>query len=188
MCKKEKNEFKYYLKEDGREIKIGDDIKLTHREKTPLGEMVAVIKFTVDADNIDKLVEYGYATKKKVVKFNMPEDWKYYAESLAIRLGFTKDQMLLILRELTEAMPAIAFQMLLKEIALYFERNDDTPIVRRKSIYVISLEDGKIYERPTKGIENFSTFSAFSSVEHAKKAKEILKYFFNKIYGKQEDC
>ena len=186
MCKKKCNLFKYYLK-DGKEINLGDNVKLKSEEALPFGNVEVTVDINVNEDNIDELVEYGFIIRKKVGQ-EVPMYWKYYADNLAIRLGLTKDQTMWILDQLSSVMPAIVFQMLLKEIALHMERNEDISISKRKSIYVISLEDGKIYEKSTNGIKNFSTFSAFSSRENAEKAKKILKYFTDKIYGKQKDC
>jgi hypothetical protein len=78
--------------------------------------------------------------------------------------------------------------MLLKEVALYMESLEDTPIASRDTIYFIDLQDGEIYSKYAKIVKNFSVFSAFSSKENAEKAKTILSAFIHILYGKQKDC
>lgn len=186
MCKKEKT--KYFLKDDGREIKFGDDIKLSHREKTPLGEAITTLIMTVDESNIEKLLEYGYVTKQPVKEQEIPMELSFYVKRLAKRLDLDKAAMWWVISAIKSGMPAIAFQMLLKEVALYMESLEDTPIANRETIYFIDLQDGKIHGQYVKTVKNFSVFSAFSSKENAEKAKTILSPFINILYGKQKDC
>lgn len=186
MCKKEKT--KYFLKDDGREIKFGDDIKLSHKEETPLGTATATLVMTVDENNIEKLIEYGYVTKQPVTEQEIPMELSFYVKRLAKRLDMDKAAMWWVISAIKSGMPAIAFQMLLKEIALYMESLEDTPISKRETIYCIDLGDGEIYEQHAEAIKNFSVFSAFSSKENADKAKTILSPFINILYGKQENC
>lgn len=188
MCKKEKNKFKYYLKEDGREIKFGDDIKLSHKEETLLGTAIATLVMTVDESNIEKLIEYGYVTKQPVKEQEITMELSFYVKRLAKRLDLDKAAMWWVISAIKSGMPAIAFQMLLKEVALYMESLEDTPIASRDTIYFIDLQDGEIHSQYAKTVKNFSVFSAFSSKENAEKAKTILSAFIHILYGKQKDC
>lgn len=186
MCKKEKT--KYFLKDDGREIKFGDDIKLSHKEETPLGTAIATLVMTVDESNIEKLIEYGYVTKQPVKEQEIPMELNFYVKRLAKRFDLDKAAMWWVISAIRSGMPAIAFQMLLKEVALYMESLEDTPMANRETIYFIDLQDGEICPQRTRAIKNFSVFSAFSSKENAEKAKTILSPLINILYGKQKDC
>lgn len=188
MCKKEKTKFKYLLKEDGREIKMGDKIRLSHKEETPLGEAVTSIELIINKDNIDKLIEYDYVTKESIEE--IPMKWGFYAKRLGDRMDLTEEQIVYILTLITHHLPAIAFQMLLKEISLYMEKEEGTPVMSNDEYYTISIADGSIYGHSKKYLSpntNVSNFSVFSSRENAEKALQILEYFANKIYGKQEN-
>lgn len=184
MCKKEKT--KYFLKDDGREIKFGDDIKLSHKEETPLGVATATLVLTVDESNIEKLIEYEYVTKQPIKEKEIPMELSFYIKRLAKRFDLDKSAMWWIISAIKSGMPAIAFQMLLKEVSLYMESLEDIPMANRELIYWISLEDGEIRSQYTNTVKNFSVFSTFSSKENAEKAKEILSPFVKILYGKQE--
>ena len=186
MCKKEKT--KYFLKDDGREIKFGDDIKLSHREETPLGEAITTLIMTVDESNIEELIKYGYVTKQPIKEQEIPMELSFYVKRLAKRFDLDKAAMWWVISAIKNGMPAIAFQMILKEVALYMESLEDTPIADRETIYFIDLQDGEICPQRAKTVKNFSVFSAFSSKENAEKAKTILSPFINILYGKQKDC
>lgn len=186
MCKEEKT--KYILKDDGREVKFGDTIKLSHKEETPLGTAISTIVMVVDENNIEKLIEYGYVTKQPIKEQEIPMELSFYVKRLAKRLDLDKVAMQWVISVIKNGMPAIVFQMLLKEVALYMESLEDTPMADRKTIYFIDLQDGEIHEQYAKTVKNFSVFSAFSSKENAKKAKDILSPFINILYGKQKNC
>lgn len=185
MCKNKKF-FKYFLKKDGREVKMGDDIKLTQKEETPLGDAIISISMTVDEDNIEKLVKHGFVVKKRIQDCDkkIPDDMYYYIRRLADKLEWHYDTTVYVINCMRHVLPAITFQILLKEIALWMEQNlDDKPLAKNKAIFVFDIQNGKIYRQYTQGIENFSTFAGFSSQEHAEKAKEILEKLYNEIYG-----
>lgn len=185
MCKN-KNFFRYFLEKDGREVKMGDDIKLTQKEETPLGDAIISINMTIDEDNIEKLVKHGFVVKKKIQDCNkkIPDDMYYYIRVLADKLEWHYDTTVYVIDCLKHTRPSIAFQLLLKEIALWMEQNlDDEPISKNNAIFVFDIPEGKIHKVYTRGTENFSTFAAFSTYEHAEKAKEILKDLYKKIYG-----
>lgn len=189
MCKKSCSQSKFFLK-DGREIKFGDAIKLSHKEETPLGLAISTITLTVTKENIDKLIEYGYITSKEVKekKDEIPMKLDFYVRRLAKRLDLEIEIMTWLLSAIRSSMPAIAFQMLLKEISLYMESLEEIPVSKRDVIYFISVEDGEIYTKYTPLVKNFSTFSSFSSKENAEKAKDILHPYINILYGKQKSC
>ena len=190
MCKKSCSQSKFFL-EDGREVKFGDDIKLSHKEETPLGVAISTLTLTVTKENIDKLIEYGFISVKDVKKEKkdeIPMKIDFYIRRLAKRLDLEAEIMTWLLSSIRSGMPVIAFQMLLKEISLYMESMEEVPISKRDVIYFISVEDGEVYKKYTPLVKNFSTFSAFSSKENAEKAKDILHPYINILYGKQKSC
>lgn len=171
MCKT--NEvFKYFAKDDGREVKMGDDA-------------VIQITMTLDDENIEKLLKYGLIEKKRVKTIkDIPSDYHFYVDELQKTLGWSEEMTYYMISGFVQVRPSTVFQLLLKEIALWIEHNiDDKPLIENETIFIFDIPNGEIHEISTKGLKNYSTFAGFSRYEYAEKAKKILKDIYNRIYG-----
>ena len=79
-------------------------------------------------------------------------------------------------------LPAAAFSMILREIAIELDKKYKDHIEKSPEIYVISMLDGRITKANKAHIKNYRNFAAFRSVSDAKIActitRDILKEMF----------
>lgn len=185
MCKKDSN-YKYFLKSNGKEIKEGEEITLSRKEMTPFGVFKIQVTMPFYEEGADVLIDKGVIERRENKEDDIPMNEGFYINRLE------RKHLGTIFHILCEKYPSLAFQMLLKEIALYMEQNDGEPLSSYDKVYAISTINGKIVEIPKEKIHNYSTFAAFSSRENAEKAKKILKILHDRLYGdskkKYKDC
>lgn len=89
------------------------------------------------------------------------------------------------LEKLEQLYPIAAFNIILREIAIEFDKKYSNHINESKEIYVISTLDGRIHKVNKTDIRNYRNFSAFRTLEDARLACEILKSKLKAMYAKK---
>lgn len=184
---KEKKMEKIYLK-NGKKVQIGDTlIKVPKIEDPFFGEGTIMQHIVVTKDILPKLLQAGIVTttkpaKSTVVKSEVPMELEYYIQKIAEKLGWKVEKVYNYLNNIDTILPAAAFSMVLREIAIELDKKYEDHIEKSPEIYVISMFDGRITKANKAHIKNYKNFAAFRSVDDAKIAckitKDILKDMF----------
>ena len=115
-------------------------------------------------------------------------DINFYIEKIAARLGWKPEKVYSYLYNADSILPAAAFSMVLREIAVELDKKYEDHIENSPEIYVISMLDGRITKANKAYIKNYRNFAAFRTIEDAKIAcrivKPILKEMFKSKSGK----
>lgn len=182
---------KFYFK-NGKEVHLGDTVAMTQKHKNSFGDYEIVEhQFVLTEEKLHKLLKKGVITvvpvKEETLKKETPKDIQYYIEKLAAKLGWKDNKMYNYLNTIDSIYPAAAFSIILREIAVDFDKKYVDHIENSPEIYVISMFDGRITKANKKQIKNYRNFAAFRTLEDAKLAcsitREVLKDLFKN--GKQ---
>lgn len=177
---------KIYLK-NGKEVQIGDTLTKVSKVKDPFfGKGTIVQHIVVTKDILPELLEAGIVTTtksvKSVVKTEVPMELEYYIQKIADKLGWKVEKVYNYLNSVDAILPAAAFSMILREIAIELDKKYEGHIENSPEIYVISMLDGRIVKANKAHIKNYRNFAAFRSVSDAKIAcritRDILKELF----------
>lgn len=177
---------KIYLK-NGKEVQIGDILTKVSKVKDPLfGKGTVIEHVKVTKDILPKLIEAGIVTttipKKPVAKTEVPMELEYYIQKIAEKLGWKIEKVYNYLNNVDAILPAAAFSMVLREIAIELDKKYEDHIEKSPEIYVISMFDGRITKANKAHIKNYRNFAAFRTIEDAKIActitRDILKELF----------
>ena len=168
---------KYFLKESGEEVKIGDTIVIRKEVKTPLGKGTMIIEKVVTEDNVSLLVKKGIL----VIDIEK-ENFTNYIKQVAESHNMSYEQAICLLFDMSKTDAFTALYLLLKaasEKAMKYYRGDTEVIV--------NLHNGKLHD--TKVVNDIhSHLPVFPTKEVAEKAIATLEGLFEKVYGsKQED-
>ena len=183
---------KIYLT-NGKEVQIGDILTKVSKVKDPLfGKGTVTEHVKVTKDILPNLIEAGIVTTtkpaKSVVETEVPMELEYYIQKIAEKLGWKVEKACNYLNSVDTILPAAAFSMILREIAIELDKKYKDHIEKSPEIYVISMLDGKITKANKAHIKNYRNFAAFRSVDDAKIAcritKDILKEMFKSKSGK----
>ena len=177
---------KIYLK-NGKEVKLGDTLTKVSKVKDPFfgkGTVEHVIKVTKDI--LPKLIKAGIVTtkldEKPVAETKIPMELDYYIEKIANKLNWKVEKVYNYLNNVDTILPAAAFSMVLREIAIELDKKYKDHIEKSPEIYVISTLDGRITKANKAHIKNYRNFAAFRTIEDAKIActitRDILKGMF----------
>lgn len=177
---------KYYLT-NGKEVKVGDTISDVKTFIHPmLGEINVTECIVVTEDTLPILEQAGVVLKYDKDKKNtneVPMELNYYIEKIAKRLNWKVEKVYNYLNNVDTILPAAAFSMVLREIAIELDKKYTDHIQDSPEIYVISLFDGRITKANKAHIKNYKNFAAFRSVDDARIAckitKDILKEMFS---------
>lgn len=177
---------KYYLT-NGKEVKVGDTISNVKTFTHPmLGEINVNRYIVVTEDTLPILEKAGVILKYEKNKENtneVPMELNYYIEKIAKRLNWKVEKVYNYLNNVDTILPAAAFSMVLREIAIELDKKYTDHIQDSPEIYVISLFDGRITKANKAHIKNYKNFAAFRSVDDARIAckitKDILKEMFS---------
>lgn len=182
---------KIYLT-NGKEIQIGDTLTKASKVVDPFfGEGTVVQHIVVTKDILPKLLEAGIVTTTKPTKdttkdcpaTKVPMGLDYYAQKIADRLGWKIEKVCNYLNSVYTILPAAAFSMVLREVAIELDKQYEGHIEKSPEIYVISMFDGRITKANKAHIKNYRNFAAFRSVSDAKIAcsivRDILKEMFD---------
>lgn len=177
---------KIYLT-NGKEVQIGDTLTKVSKVKDLFFGKGTVIEYVkVTKDILPKLIEAGIVTttipKKPVAETEVPMELEYYIQKIADKLGWKVEKVYNYLNSVDAILPAAAFSMVLREIAIELDKKYEDHIEKSPKIYVISMLDGRITKANKAHIKNYRNFAAFRSVSDAKIAcsivRDILKGMF----------
>lgn len=190
---------KFILK-NGKEVKMGDKLIKHGVADTPLGKEFIVQEIIVNEKTLPELIKAGVLTPMKecphkagclcrhCTKGEVPMDMNFYIEKIAVRLGWKPEKVYNYLNSVDSILPAAAFSMVLREIAIELDKKYEDHIENSPEIYVISILDGRITKANKAHIKNYRNFAAFRTIEDAKIAcrivKPILKEMFKSKGGK----
>ena len=183
---------KIYLK-NGKEVQLGDILtKVSKVENPPFGEGTVVQRVVVTEGILPELIKAGIVTiakpEKSVTKAEIPMEMEYYIQKIAEKLGWKVDKVYNYLNSVDTILPAAAFSMVLREIAIELDKKYKDHIEKSPEIYIISTLDGRITKANKAHIKNYRNFAAFRTIEDAKIAcritKDILKEMFKSKSGK----
>lgn len=108
----------------------------------------------------------------------------FFINRLAEKRGTTEDETNEWLAEIEEVSPIAAFNIILKEIALYLDEKYEGHIKKCSEVYTISSLNGTIVKVFNNNIKSFKNFSAFRTMEDAKFACHILKDKLRDMFSK----
>lgn len=177
---------KIYLT-NGKEVQIGDTLTKVSEVKDPFfGKGIVAQHIVVTKGIPPKLIEAGIVTTtepaKSVVETEVPMELEYYIQKIADKLGWKIEKVYNYLNSVDAILPAAAFSMVLREIAIELDKKYKGHIEKSPEIYVISMLDGRITKANKAHIKNYRNFTAFRSVSDAKIAckitRDILKEMF----------
>lgn len=177
---------KIYLT-NGKEVQIGDTLVKVSKVISPLFGGAVVQHIVVTEDTLPKLLEDGTVTttnptKSTVVESEVPMELDYYIQKIAEKLGWKVEKVYNYLNSVDAILPAAAFSMVLREVAIELDKKYEDHIEKSPEIYVISMLDGRITKANKAHIKNYRNFAAFRSISDAKIAckitKDILKEMF----------
>lgn len=179
---------KIYLT-NGKEVQIGDTLIKVSKVKDPffgIGNGTIVQHIVVTKDILPALLEAGIVTTvkpaKSVVETEVPMELGYYIQKIAEKLGWKVEKVYNYLNNVDAILPAAAFSMVLREIAIELDKKYKDHIEKSSEIYIISKLDGRITKVNKAHIKNYRNFAAFRTIEDAKIAcritRDILKEMF----------
>ena len=176
---------KIYLK-NGKEVQLGDILtKVSKVKDSFFGKGTVIENVKVTKDILPNLIEAGIVTTKpakSVVETKVPMELEYYIQKIAEKLGWKIEKVYNYLNSVDAILPAAAFSMVLREIAIELDKKYEDHIEKSPEIYVISMLDGRITKANKAHIKNYRNFAAFRTIEDAKIActitRDILKEMF----------
>lgn len=190
---------KFILK-NGKEVKMGDRLIKHGVADTPFGKGFIMQEIIVNEKTLPELIKAGVLTPmeecthkagclcRHCTKGEVPMDMNFYIEKIAARLGWKPEKVYNYLNSVDSILPAAAFSMVLREIAIELDKKYEDHIENSPEIYVISMLDGRITKANKAHIKNYRNFAAFRTIEDAKIAcrivKPILKEMFKSKGGK----
>lgn len=189
---------KFILK-NGKEVKMGDKLIKHGVADTPFGKGFIMQEIIVNEETLPELIKTGVLTQvncahgadcpcRHCTKGEVPMDMNFYIEKIAARLDWKPEKVYNYLNSVDSILPAAAFSMVLREIAIELDKKYEDHIENSPEIYVISMLDGRITKANKAHIKNYRNFTAFRTIEDAKIAcrivKPILKEMFKSKGGK----
>ena len=183
---------KFILK-NGKEVKMGDRLVKSSIMNTFFGKGIRLQEVIVNEKTLPELIKAGVLTKVDCThgtdchcghctNNEIPMDINFYIEKIAARLGWKPEKVYNYLNNVDSILPAAAFSMVLREIAVELDKKYEDHIENSPEIYVISMLDGRITKANKAHIKNYRNFAAFRSINDAKIAcsitRDILKEMF----------
>ena len=177
---------KIYLK-NGKEVKLGDTLTKVSKVKDPFfGKGTVVQHIVVTKDILPKLLEAGIVTttkpSKPVAETKVPMDIEYYIQKIAEKLGWKIEKVYNYLNSVDAILPAAAFSMVLREVAIELDKKYKDHIENSPEIYVISMFDGRITKANKAHIKSYRNFAAFRTVSDAKIACSIVRDILKEMF------
>ena len=177
---------KIYLK-NGKEVQLGDILtKVSKVKDSFFGKGTVIENVKVTKDILPNLIEAGIVTTtkpaKSVVETEVPMELEYYIQKIADKLGWKIEKVYNYLNSVDAILPAAAFSMVLREIAIELDKKYEDHIEKSPEIYVISMLDGRITKANKNHIKNYRNFAAFRSVSDAKIACSIVRDILKEMF------
>lgn len=175
---------KFVLKQNGKEVKMGDKLVKYGVINTPMGKEVIAQEVLVNEKTLPKLLEAGVVvpTGKTKMDATVPMELDFYIGKIAKRLGWKPEKTYNYLNSVDSVLPAAAFSMVLREIAIELDKKYEDHIDKSPEIYVISMFDGRITKANKAHIKNYRNFAAFRSVSDAKIACSIVRDILKEMF------
>lgn len=167
---------KYFLKESGEEVKIGDTIVIRKEVKTPLGRGTMIIEKVVTEDNVSLLVKEGIL----VIDIEK-ENFTSYIKQVAESHNMSFEQAVCLLFDMSKVDTFTALHLLLKAASekAMMHYKGDTGVV-------INLHNGKV--KDMNSIRHaYSHLPIFPTKEAAEKAIATLEGLYEKVYGSKQE-
>ena len=177
---------KIYLK-NGKEVQLGDILtKVSKVKDSFFGKGTVIENVKVTKDILPNLIEAGIVTTtkpaKSVVETKVPMELEYYIQKIADKLGWKVEKVYNYLNSVDTILPAAAFSMVLREVAIELDKRYEDHIENSPEIYVISLLDGRITKANKAHIKNYRNFAAFRTIGDAKTACNIVKELLKELF------
>lgn len=109
------------------------------------------------------------------VKVEEPVTLSYFIDEIARKKGWRGERAAGWLNGIAELSPIAAFNIIVREIAVWLDHKYEDHIENSEKIYAISPLDGRIHEVCKAHIKNYRNFAAFRTIEDAKFACNLLR-------------
>ena len=183
---------KFILK-NGKEVKMGDRLIKNSIMDTFFGKRIYLQEVTINERTLPELIKAGVLTQVDCThgtdchcghctNNEIPMDINFYIEKIAARLGWKPEKVYNYLNNVDSILPAAAFSMVLREIAVELDKKYEDHIENSPEIYVISMLDGRITKANKAHIKNYRNFSAFRTIEDARIACRIVKPILKEMF------
>ena len=184
---------KKFILKNGKEVKMGDKLLKHGVVDSLLGKVTIMQEVIVDEKTLPELIKAGVLTQvdcahgadcpcKHCTKGEVPMDMNFYIEKIATRLGWKPEKVYNYLNNADSILPAAAFSMVLREIAVELDKKYEDHIENSPEIYVISMLDGRITKANKAHIKNYRNFSAFRTIDDARIACRIVKPVLKEMF------
>lgn len=104
-----------------------------------------------------------------------PVTLNYFIEEIAKKKGWKPERVAGWLNGIAELSPIAAFNIVVREVAVWLDKKYEDHIENSEKIYIISPFDGVIHEVCKKYIKNYRNFAAFRTIEDARFACNLLR-------------
>lgn len=183
---------KFILK-NGKEVKMGDRLVKGSIMNTFFGKGIRLQEVIVNEKTLPELIKAGVLTQVDCThgtdchcghctNNEVPMDINFYIEKIAARLGWKPEKVYNYLNNIDSILPAAAFSMVLREIAVELDKRYEDHIENSPEIYVISMLDGRITKANKAHIKNYRNFAAFRTIEDARIACRIVKPILKEMF------
>lgn len=183
---------KFILK-NGKEVKMGDKLIKNSIMDTFFGKRIYLQEVTINERTLPELIKAGILTQVDCThgtdcpcghctNNEIPMDINFYIEKIAARLGWKPEKVYNYLNNVDSILPAAAFSMVLREIAVELDKKYEDHIENSPEIYVISMLDGRITKANKAHIKNYRNFAAFRTIDDARIACRIVKPILKEMF------
>ena len=186
---------KYFLKDNGKEVKFGDFVLGTHK----VGDTVTKILTTFNENSIHILKELGIVIEKDdkdredekdkvTINNELIESYiRYVHNYIANKLDLTIEEVIDYMANMYKVCPIAVLNIYLKRISHKLnKKHDKTPIRNLPKIYIISTYNGKVSSVCPKDIKNLKHFAWFRSEEDAEFARKCVIGLITDMFGKDD--
>lgn len=149
---------KYFLKESGKEVEVGNTIRRAEEIDHPiLGKCKSTTDILVTESILPKLIEAGIIGIKDDKSTCTSEDFDVECciQRIADRMDWQYNKTVGYLNKISEIYPIAAFSILLREIAVELDKKYEDHIENSEEIYTISTLNGKITKVNKATIKNY---------------------------------
>lgn len=170
---------KIKIKESGKEVELGDFIYEIYETG---GYHFIGKKTMITKDNLNDFVEKGILVVEEDT-LTLDE----VVEHIANRIGWKPENVEKYLSNLYDISKSALFEILLKEIAIMFDKKYKGHISECKQVWVFSKVTGTINLMNTCNVKSFKNFAAFRTREDISLAIHILSKAVEDLYGEQKN-
>lgn len=144
------------------------------------------VPFDVVKNHIDPAIAKAVEENKEAIisamEKDVPTDLDYYVNSLAQKKGWKPEKMANFINNLAEINLGATFQVIIREVAVEFDRKYKDHIENSEEIYCVSLTNGHIFKLNKEFIKNFRNFAAFRTLDDAKLACKITRSLLKAMF------